>query len=281
MTDILAVAGRVWDYLGPISHAAAAQHVLSTPYAELRREAQYFEFGPHMNEAMEEIAKDITTKRDGLGNGVIPQDAQLPAPYTVICFEDLKDNMIVCNRAKEEPDKIRVSNFSGYMPPLLLGGFTPGSAEAHVNTETNRVAEKIDPDAETLSSDVRANLIVFAAACLTLINTPRLIKLLPAGTRQARRAMGRKTGSDVAQWHRIEWDLTKPQMRAGEKMGSGWHMPLHYTRGHWRQNDKAKNNAYVRADGKTYQWIEGYWSGHPAYGIKRAVYAPRIGEKVG
>ena len=45
MTDILAVAGRVWDYLGPISRAAAAQHAANAPYAELRKEAQYFEFG--------------------------------------------------------------------------------------------------------------------------------------------------------------------------------------------------------------------------------------------
>jgi hypothetical protein len=274
MTDILAVAGRVWDYLGPIARAAAAQHAANAPYTELRQGAQYFEFGPHVGEAIDEISKDITTKRDEMGNGVIPQDAQLPAPYTVIWSEELKDNILVCNRTKEEPDKIRVSNFSGYMPPLVLGGFTPGSAEAYVNPDPN-----IDPNAETLSPKVRASLVVFAAACLTLLNTPRLIKLLPAGTRQSRRAMGRKTGSETAQWHRIEWDLAKPQMRAGEKMGAGWHMPLHYTRGHWRQNDKAKNNAHVRADGKTYQWIEGYWSGHPAYGIKRAVYAPRIGEK--
>ena len=272
MTDILTVAGRVWDYLGPV--ASASGLAVDTKYAELRREAQYFEFGPQLNEAIDEIAKDITTKRDGLGNGIIPQDAQLPAAYTILWFEDMKDNVLVCNVEKDGPAKIRVSNFSGYMPPLVLGGFTPGTAEAHVNTEPPK-----SPDEETLSSDVRANLIVFAAACLALINTPRLIKLLPAGTRQSRRAMGRKTGSETAQWHRIEWDLTKPQIRAGERMGAGWHMPLHYTRGHWRQNDKAKVNAHVRADGKTYQWIEGYWSGHPAYGIKRAVYAPRIGEK--
>lgn len=260
MSGILTVAERVWDYLGP-------------GYAELRKTVQYFEIGEHLSDAVDEIAKDITTQRDDLGNGVIPQDARLPAPYTVLWFPDMKDNMMICSADRGEPHKTRVTNFSAYMAPLVLGGFEPGSVEAHVN---DKPAD--DEEGNALSYEVRAQLVVYAAASLALINTPRLVRLAPAGSRQARRAVSRKTGADAAHWHRLEWDLAKPVVRADERMGSGRHMPLHYTRGHWRQSDKAKIRAHVRADGRTYQWIEGYWSGHPAYGIKRAVYAPKIGE---
>jgi hypothetical protein len=276
MTDILSVAERVWGFLeGIVREEMPSDKETALFYATFRKEAQYFEMGPHLTEAIHEIAKDVVMTRDGLGGGVVSQNARLPAPYTVIWGNDLKDNMLCCMKEEGSSDKIKVALFSSHAAPLALGQFSPGNVETHLHVSALPAL-----DTENVSQELKGQILVYAAASLTLINTPRLITRVLAGTRQSRRAIGRRTGAEADQWHRIEWDLTKPQMRAGEKMGTGWHMPLHYTRGHWRQNDKAKNNAHVRADGRTYQWIEGYWSGHPAYGIKRAVYAPRLGEKI-
>ena len=37
-------------------------------------------------------------------------------------------------------------------------------------------------------------------------------------------------------------------------------------------------NTTLRKDGLWYQWIEGFWSGHPAFGIKKAYHAPKMGD---
>jgi hypothetical protein len=124
--------------------------------------------------------------------------------------------------------------------------------------------------------DMIAGMLTLAAELICLLSTPRFVtqSSLP---RQARRRLDRKSGVNVSDKVRvISWSLTKPKMEAGESLGSGRHMPLHYTRGHWRQCAAHLDRAHLHADGTHRMWIEGFWSGHPAYGIVRSIHTPKL-----
>lgn len=195
------------------------------------------------------------------------QDARLPSQDGVVMWApEMEDCLLALNvTPREDSVFVAVIKADGHVEGC--GKFTTGSAEIQVSQHEGR-----------LSKEWRAQSIMLGAALLSIVNAPRITRRVPCGTRQQRRAMERR-GLSPASWHRIEWDLTKPQIQTGERKGAGWHMPLHYTRGHWRIAEKTHANVTLREDGKYYKWIDGYWSGHPAYGIKKAVYAPRIGEK--
>ena len=262
--SILSVAERVREYLRLDNPALAS--TLET--------GQYFEISDSVMDAVDELAQDVTARRDEDGHGFIPEDARLPARSTILWFSTLKDNLLVCHEPMSDVGRVRVVVFSGYMPALVLGDYVPGSPEASINHGPPR-----HEGHAALSNSARAQMVVMAAAILSTINAPRITKRVAVGTRQSRRAALRRVGAAGDQWHRIEWDLSKPKVVKGEREGAGWHMPLHYTRGYWRKGEEGRGRAVERAPGVWATWVDGYWSGHPAYGIKRAVYAPRIGEK--
>lgn len=263
MSDIMTVASRVRDYLQ--LHNPALILTLS--------EGQYFELSDEVMEAAEDLAKDITIRREATGRAFLPEDARLPAQPTILWAKMMKDNIMVCHEPISNAGKVRVVAYSGYMPPLILGEYAPGSVEASINRAS---PHKEHAEINEMS---RAATVVLVAATLALINAPRITKRVVAGTRQSRRAAARKIGATSEQWHRVEWDLTKPKVERGERLGKGWHMPLHYTRGHWRRCEEGRGKAVLLPGKGWHTWVDGYWSGHPSYGIKRAVYAPRIGEK--
>lgn len=240
--------------------------------------AQYFEVSDTVMGAVDDLAREITTTRDDMGHGMIPEGSRLPSEVTILWFSELRDNVLMCHRPPEgeKTGEIRVSVLSSYMPALPLGDFLPGSVEAAINQ-----SEAVHEEHKQLTLPVRAQMVVMASAVLAVINEPRITKRVVAGTRQSRRAMQRRFGAGGEQWHRIEWDLTKPKVERGERLGKGWHMPLHYTRGHWRRSEEGRGKAVLLPGRGWHTWVDGFWSGHPAYGIKRAVYAPRIGDKVG
>ena len=121
-----------------------------------------------------------------------------------------------------------------------------------------------------------AHALVLFAYMLDLINTPAFVTkdTLPRATR---RRIDRNSGTNASDRIRVvSWNLTKPKLEAGETVGCGRHMPLHYTRGHWRQCAAHLDRAQLHDDGVHRMWIEGFWSGHPAYGIVRSIHAPKL-----
>lgn len=196
-------------------------------------------------------------------------DSRLPSQDGVVIWAPEMDNFLLAMNIDPKKEGgvfvAIIQATSGYVEPC--GKFLAGSAKIDVTKSPGDVDQSY-----------KTGVIMMGAAMLALFNAPRITRCLPFGSRQMRRAMQRR-GLNPASWHRIEWDLTKPLVQKGEKQGAGWHMPLHYTRGHWRKAESTHDNVVLRDDNKYYKWIEGYWSGHPAYGIKRAVYAPRIWKK--
>jgi hypothetical protein len=119
------------------------------------------------------------------------------------------------------------------------------------------------------------HVLTVATTC-SILNQPSFTKREPAGSRQERRAAKRSGSYATDAWHKISWNIgeaVKAKLTRDEPTRC---MPLHYTRGHWRKAEEGWNNVERRKDGLWYQWIEGYWSGHPAFGIKRSYHAPKL-----
>jgi hypothetical protein len=120
---------------------------------------------------------------------------------------------------------------------------------------------------------------MISASCIfNLINQPRFVVQSKAGSRQQRKAMKRAHNISVDAWHKIEWNIKEPVKSKEDIDKGGWRMPLHYTRGHWRTAQDHWDDVVIRKDGKPYKWIEGFWSGHPAYGVKKSYHAPKLGK---
>jgi hypothetical protein len=125
---------------------------------------------------------------------------------------------------------------------------------------------------ESEKKDYTATIIGISGA-FSLINNPRFVIQSPAGTRQQRKAARKGHGVPVEAWHKISWDIDEPvEPRAGDSRT--FNMPLHYTRGHWRRNAKEHWKDVEFINGQWMQWRKGYWSGHPAFGIKKGYHAP-------
>jgi len=112
---------------------------------------------------------------------------------------------------------------------------------------------------------------------LHLINKPRKVKTNPlAQTRQVKRQIARGMGFAVDAWHRVSWDIDKPVV-AKEPYDKKFHkMPLHFNKGHWKNALEHHSKSVQRDDEDGWwTWIEGYWAGHPAFGIKKTYHAPK------
>jgi len=122
-----------------------------------------------------------------------------------------------------------------------------------------------------------ASMVLIVAACCEIINHPRFVTASPAGTRQQRKHAKRAEGIAVEAWHKISWDISKPVQAKGNQGTSGYNMPLHYTRGYFRKAKEHWNDVVQWKDGTWKKWVEGYWAGHPAFGIKKGYHAPTVG----
>ena len=116
---------------------------------------------------------------------------------------------------------------------------------------------------------------------LSLINTPRLVihehKTLP---RQQRRSMERTIGQPALGYTEVRWTIGK-SIKARQSDGSPMRgMPLHWNRAHWRKANEGEPKAEWRSSGPHgagwYCWASDYYAGHPDFGVKLQMHAPRM-----
>lgn len=133
---------------------------------------------------------------------------------------------------------------------------------------------------EGTEEDLRRRImhVLTVASVCSILNQPSFTKSETAGSRQQRRVAQRSGGYATDAWHKITWNIgeeVKAKLSRDEPVRC---MPLHYTRGHWRRAEEDWKNTTQRKDGLWYKWIDGYWSGHPAFGIKKSYHAPKLEE---
>lgn len=148
-----------------------------------------------------------------------------------------------------------------YAFPYLCGGYKIGGGLMFPSAFSQSEKDDYTPT------------IIGISGAFSLINNPRFVIQSPAGTRQQRKAARKGHGVPVEAWHKISWDIDEPvEPRDGDSRT--FNMPLHYTRGHWRRNAEEHWKDVEFINGQWMQWRKGYWSGHPAFGIKKGYHAP-------
>ena len=154
--------------------------------------------------------------------------------------------------------------------PQYIGGYHPKKGIMWREEDRDKVSDWDEGKVATFT-----NIILTVAGAFELINNPRFVISEAAGTRTQRRQMKREQNIPLEAWHKISWNVDEDSVEVGDGDRGGWHMPLHYTRGHFRRGEPHWEDA-VERNGVYYKWIEGFWSGHPAYGIKKGYHAPKL-----
>jgi hypothetical protein len=132
-------------------------------------------------------------------------------------------------------------------------------------------------------ADNMAYSIALLAYILSLINQPRILAKQPLLSRQSRRAAQRGGAKAVDAWHKVTFDLSRETAAKVTRDPDYHKVPLHWRRGHFRRALPHYRGAIQRLDAIRpedrdlwWQWIEGQWVGHPAFGLKKSVHAPKL-----
>ena len=97
-----------------------------------------------------------------------------------------------------------------------------------------------------------------------------------SNSRGVRKRLEKKKGIPRERWSRIQWNVGQNvQREVRETMGEEHCTALHRVRGFYRKAESHYNNV-TKIEGKWFQWIEPFWRGHPAFGIIKSTYAPKI-----
>ena len=163
-----------------------------------------------------------------------------------------------------EDKRTLVSSLAPQHGPMLLGAYHPDEGL----TFTQRIMDN-------KMSQTFGDIMIRIAGSFELINNPKYITSQPVGTRAQRRRLHREQDIAVEAWHKITWNVDEDTVEVNKGDRGGWRMPLHYTRGHPRKAEPHHKKIFYK-DGLPYKWIHGFWSGHPAFGIKKGYHAPTI-----
>ncbi len=233
-----------------------AQLAVSMPKFELLKYQHFF-----IDEAIIDFAWQIA---DDTAGDPFPISSRLPGERVGIV---VRSHLYLLFRTRDpsigECVRLGVMDENGAHAPL--GAWAPGSLQY------------------LASKDIPKRLVERFAYIISLLNEPRVVTRSAAGTRQQRRAVHRGMGFALDAWTRISWDISKPTV-AKVARDPGFHkVPMHWRRGHFRRAEAHFRGAIQRPDAIReedrhlwWQWIEGQWVGHPAFGVKKSVHAPRL-----
>ena len=97
-----------------------------------------------------------------------------------------------------------------------------------------------------------------------------------SNSRGVRKRLEKKKGIPRERWSRIQWNVGQNVQREVRKtMGEEHCTALHRVRGFYRKAESHYNNV-TKIEGNWFQWIKPFWRGHPAFGIIKSTYAPKI-----
>ena len=237
--------------------------------------ADFYELEDKISDVVDEVFRTIA---EGKTTDQIRLDSDCRLPSKVCGFWSPGTKIIYEHAKPAAPSMfLAVENSAGMTTvvmvsyqyrPLLLGHYDAINSGQLFWDQRN-------PDDDAVNQELLSQVLSIAALC-SVINQPGFVVANPVGSRQQRRAAQRAGGYAPTAWHKISWNIgeaAKAKLARDEPVRC---MPLHYTRGHWRKAEEDWNNVERRKDGLWYQWIEGYWSGHPAFGIKRSYHAPKL-----
>jgi hypothetical protein len=241
-------------------------------------ECDFYELDGSIGQAVDQVYEQ-TYDGKTTDDVILDVDCRLPSKVCAfwsigskINFSDGPSNLPFMYLAIDDPSgsgKNIIYLISPYFGALFMGSYQVGVEQPL------RISGVTLSMSEEMQQFYTMHVLTVATTC-SILNQPSFTKREPAGSRQERRAAKRNGSYATDAWHKISWNIgeaVKAKLTRDEPTRC---MPLHYTRGHWRKAEEGWNNVERRKDGLWYQWIEGYWSGHPAFGIKRSYHAPKM-----
>ena len=120
-------------------------------------------------------------------------------------------------------------------------------------------------------------LHIALASVIYMMKKPNFAtQTIVSNSRGVRKRLEKKKGIPRERWSRIQWNVGQNvQREVRETMGEEHCTALHRVRGFYRKAESHYNNV-TKIEGKWFQWIEPFWRGHPAFGIIKSTYAPKI-----
>lgn len=234
------------------------------------RNAQVIDVSPEISDFVVELIRSEWNwcQHNGVESLDVPSSSRLPCDPTILCFME-----------EAVPRPIFLANEAGSVAFGELADGKPTGAWRPEDGTCFLYDDTAHPDLQSYAF----NLLFLCAFTCALLNEPRIIQQSPALPRQQRRAIQRGTGFPCDAWTRVSWDLSKFAAAKASSDPSINAMPLHWCRGHYRRAEPHYAGAVQRPDAFRredrdgwWQWIDGVWKGHPAFGVKRSVHAPRI-----
>lgn len=133
--------------------------------------------------------------------------------------------------------------------------------------------------------DQDLKLIGMVCAYILIITNNEIVNAEPYGMRKLRLAAKRVMKIKEFSVGKIRWN-TKYKLSFSKKNGEPqYHLPLHWRRGYWRRSEENHPKSEMRPYAlnqedrkKWWTWIDGYWAGHPAFGFKKSIYQPYVGD---
>lgn len=239
----------------------------------LLKDGQFFDIPPSICDAAIAFRQDFVNE----GKLAFPASCRLPSPVTVFRIQDLgiEDSLIVIGESVD----------AGGDYELVFAVWTFGSPRLSLMGRINPATGQFgltDPW-ERRSPDAANDILVVSCVLLTLLNEPRLVSTSNRGDRPARRFNQRGFGLALDCWHLCQWELDG-KVRAKLSRDPSFHcVPLHYRRGHYRKAEshfvgavELPASLISNRPAGFYQYIEGQWVGHIAFGLKRHAYAPKL-----
>lgn len=209
----------------------------------------------------------------------IPRDAIRHGQLTILCLPRSDGTFITIHLDEDE------NLPSGSEKTIVAcGSANPryGRSIGHFFPNGTLFTDRTFAD-EPNEGNIVSRIIAVSAFMLSLINQPTLVSNVPLVSRQVRRSLQRK-GIDASRWSMVSWDVSRASAARHAKMTGGKEgVALHWRRGHWRRAEAHYHGAVQRPDALRveerdlwWQWIEGMWVGHPAFGFVQSVHAPKI-----
>lgn len=239
--------------IGKIVKLAAA-----APELELMRYQHFFP-----DESLMDFAWQVA---DDSAGDPFPISSRLPGDRITISVRSVLFIMFKDSRADFDGEINNIVVIGEDGSHRHIGGWAPGNLNFWIADIPNskRIVERL-------------------AYVIAVINEPRVVTKALAGNRHQRKQAQRGMGFAVDAWTRVSWDISKPTSAKIARDPTFHNIPMHWRRGHFRRAEAHFKGAMQRHDaireddrGLWWQWIEGQWVGHPAFGVKRSIHAPRL-----
>jgi len=247
----------------------------------VRNDVQFFDVS-NIDQFAYHLSKEIFSKDDDLN--FIPKDAKFPSKN--FCFFSSRfekygiEKCYYCFHVVDNCYEV-FSSMDDFIDCWGLIDLENKKIDSSYITQRSN-------DARTDASKISLNVCLkditkWLISTSIILANQEIITKSAAGIRQQRKAAAKRHKIKPDRWSKICWNVQEPARQSDKNSDQIIRQPLHFTRGHWRKALESHPKSVQRPSAINEQnrllwwtWIDGYWSGHPAYGFKKSVYQPEI-----